>query len=140
VVEPRAELPPQVRVEPRAPERPATAPIPEPRPTQGVHRAPDPTPKPRPTPARTTPRPADDPLTRRISGMNRTLEAGEALDPGDLAQVVDQVMRRATATGDDDAQRVARAARDCLATCPDQEQMLASVRRALTVVRAAEHP
>ena len=72
--------------------------------------------------------------------MTKALEAGEALDPVDLAQAVEQLVRRADATGDDGAQRQAQAARDCLASCPDQERMLASARKALSVVRAAEHP
>ncbi|MCB9647332.1 MAG: protein kinase [Deltaproteobacteria bacterium] len=136
---PRAELPPQVRVEPRAPEVPvepvhAHRPAPAP-----VHRAPE-APRPARSPARPAPRPADDPLARRLRGMTKALEAGEALDPVDLAQAVEQLVRRADATGDDGAQRQAQAARDCLASCPDQERMLASARKALSVVRAAEHP
>jgi serine/threonine protein kinase len=132
-VTPRAELPPEaVRAAPRSAER-APAPRPHPPPT----RTQDPTP--RPAVARTpAPRAAADPLARRLGSLSRTLDSGEALDPGDLAQAVEQVMARAEATGDEAAQREARAARDCLDTCPDQDRMLAAARRALRQVLAAE--
>ena len=91
-----------------------------------------------PRPQDAAPRPAADPLSRRLGDRTRALESGGALDPADLAQVVEQVMARAAKTEDEAAQREARSARDCLATCPDQERMLAAMRRALGVVRAAE--
>lgn len=82
--------------------------------------------------------PARDQLQDALTQMRRTVERGEPLDPAQLNTLIAGVEARARATDDPEAARLARRARDCLASCPTQEKILSRAAQALAAVRRAE--
>lgn len=79
-----------------------------------------------------------DALQVELSKMRRAMDRGEPLDPAALNTLLERVSVRAKAAGTQDAGRLVRRAKDCLAACPTQDKMLSRVAQALTAVLSAE--